>query len=133
VTGNKNSMPEFSEYKFDRYEGRELDKELDEEEGLDNISSEEQAGDLRNAYDEISDKTPADFKETFEEIIGSVELHFDSNNPEWNEDVIEPLNEVMDEISMADSDELMEREDEFADRIAAIQKACQNLSKKKVH
>ena len=118
---------------YDKFSGKDLDDELDDEQGLDEISSEEQAADLKNALDEISAKIPSDFRETIMGVIDSVGLYLDPAKPEWDEEVIEPLNEVMDEISMADSDEIMEREDEFADRLSSIQKASQGLTKKKVH
>ena len=115
-------MPETGDY-YDRFSGKDLDEELDKE--GQSTDTEEIAADLTQAYSDIKDSLPMEFKETIEDIIDTVGIYYDDDE-EWHE-VSDGLTDLFAQMEMADSDEFLEREDEFAEKLESIHKLTERL------
>lgn len=125
---------ESSEYNFDKFSGKDLDEELDTEQGLNEISSEDLAADFKQAISKISPKLPSDFIRTLEAVVNNIEFYYDAKKEDaWQSDVFEPLNDVLDKLDMANADEIEEDEDEFVDELSTILRASTELKKSKVN
>jgi hypothetical protein len=121
-------------YNFDRFSGKELDREIDAEEGLDEISSEDLAADYKRFCLKLSSKLPPEFNQELENIISNIEFYYDPKvEGDWKEDVFEPLDDLIDKLELASADEIETDEDEYADEISEILKATVDLKKNKVN
>jgi hypothetical protein len=121
-------------YNFDRFSGKELDREIDAEEGLDEISSEDLAADYKRFCLKLSSKLPPEFNQELENIISNIEFYYDPKaEGDWKEDVFEPLDDLIDKLELASADEIETDEDEYADEISEILKATIDLKKNKVN
>ncbi|MBX4205536.1 MAG: hypothetical protein KW788_05175 [Candidatus Doudnabacteria bacterium] len=117
-----------SEYNFDKYSGAEKD-ELNEDAEDDGIDAEDRAEDILNAVDEASGKLTTEQIEAFGEVVDTIDTHYD-DDPKEAKKLFDKALELLEEIKSGDTEERIEREEEFNDKIEALNKAGMNLGKK---
>lgn len=114
-----------SEY-FDRFSGVDLDNELDKD--SEDSDAEQIVADLRQAHDDVRTKLPPSFNDKIEDIIGTIEIYFDSGNNSWQE-IADELSDFLMDMERSDEDVIEDR----ASDLAVLQKNTLELAKKKTH
>jgi hypothetical protein len=118
-------MLEGGEYQ-DRFSGKSADDELDkEDQGSD---SEEVVADLKQAHEDVKRKLPIEFNQTIEDIISTVEIHFDANDEAWSE-LVDELTAFLADADTAEEDVI----EESAHDLSTLEKKALDLAKKKTH
>lgn len=110
----------------DKFSGRSLDDELDEE--VEDSDAEKIVADLRQAHEDVKSKLSTDFNEKIDDIIGTMEIYFDSTNEAWQEKADE-LTEFLGDMYRSDEDVIEDR----ASDLNVLQKNTLELAKKKIH